>query len=324
MRALVTGGAGFIGSRIATQLLAQGWEVCIIDNVSTGKLENVPPAAEWVEGDVRDRDRLAVCFKKGFDAVFHLAAQVSNILSYRDPTEDVTTNVVGTINLLELCRAHHVPRFMHASSMALYGQPAEDMVDESAPLNPLSFYGISKLAAENYVMAMARRNDLAGDFRATSLRMFNVFGPGQSLDNPYQGVISVFISNILKEEPITLYGSGRQSRDFVHIDDVIAAWMLALDAPATFGEALNVGHGRGISINDMLDAVLREFGHDRSSYRIDYQPELPGDQRRIVADISKARELIRWQPAAEFNKALRETIQWARQYHAHAAGNPRA
>ncbi len=312
MRALITGGAGLIGSRIAEEMLARGWAVCIIDNLSTGKKENVPAGAEWIHGDVRDVHALTACFERGVDVVFHMAAQVSNILSYRDPTEDVTTNIIGTVNVLELCRKYKVTRFMHASSMALYGQPEEYLIDELVRLKPLSFYGISKLAAENYVFAMSKRKDLQAPLNVTALRMFNVYGPRQSLDNPYQGVVSVFIANLLKGEPITLFGSGTQSRDFVYIDDIIAAWMCALDNPATYGEVINIGSGMAVSINDMLDAVLRAFGHDRSSYPIVSKPELSGDQYRIEADIAKAARLMNWKPAVSFQDGLERTIAWAR------------
>lgn len=314
--AVVTGGAGLIGSFLSERLLAAGWKVRILDNESTGKRTNVPAGAEYVRGDVRDVQALAQVFTGKVDLVLHLAAQVSNILSYQAPSEDVTTNVLGTLNVLEQCRLGCVPRLLHASSMALYGQPDVECIDERVPVNPLSYYGISKLAAENYVMAASRRKDLRHEFNVTALRMFNVYGPRQSLTNPYQGVISVFIANLLDGTPITLYGSGLQSRDFIYIDDIVNAWMLALESPASYGQVINVGSGTSLSINEMLDAVLRAFGHTRQTYPIRGEPELSGDQFRVLADVSRARTLLNWQPQTSFEAGLRATIAWARAEHA--------
>lgn len=315
MKVIITGGAGFIGSYLAERLLAQGAQVRMLDNESTGKRGNVPAGVDYRTGDVRDRSAVAELFEGGADVVLHMAAQVSNILSYKDPSEDVTTNVLGTLNVLEQCRLRRVPRLLQASSMALYGQPDVDRIDEQVPVKPLSFYGISKLAAENYVMAASRRKDLTHEFNVTALRMFNVYGPRQSLTNPYQGVISVFIANLLEGEPITLFGSGRQSRDFVYIDDVVDAWMSAIENPASYGQIINVGSGSSVSINDMLDTVLQAFGHTRASWTIVQKPELSGDQFRVEADNRRARELLGWAPRVSFAEGMRATIAWARAEH---------
>ena len=181
---------------------------------------------------------------------------------------------------------------MYASSMALYGRPARTPTDEETPTGPLSPYGVSKLAAEQLIHNATRRTDLDFELTATSLRMFNVYGPGQSLENPYQGVVSVFIANVLAGEAITLYGDGAQSRDFVYIEDVWDAWMRALDAPGARNRIINVGSGREESINALIDAVLGAFGRSRSDYPIVPRPTLPGDQRSIRADVSRARELL--------------------------------
>lgn len=313
MQALITGGAGFIGSHLADRLLAQGWRVRILDNESTGDRSNVPQGAKYFRGDVRDKRAVARAFAGQIDVVFHLAAQVSNILSYADPTEDVTTNVVGTLNVLDACVKRGVPRFLYASSMALYGQPDRMPVSEAAPCRPLSFYGISKLAAEQYVFSMAARRDLKRPLHVTGLRMFNVYGPRQSLTNMYQGVVSVFIANMLNGQPITLFGTGRQKRDFVYVDDVVDAWIRSAGSARTHGRVINVGTGRAISILAMLDAVLASFGKSRSSYPIIRKPELPGDQFLIQADARLARRLIRWTPRTSFEDGLKATVAWARQ-----------
>jgi UDP-glucose 4-epimerase len=310
---LITGGAGLIGSFIAERLLARGSRVTILDNESTGKRENVPREAAYCVGDVRNLDDLRSATASGVDYIFHMAAQVSNILSYRDPSEDVSTNVLGTMNVIRLGYERGVRQMFQASSMALYGNPPALPVSEKTPVAPASFYGISKLAAENYMLAWASRKDVEKPIPVTALRMFNVYGPRQSLANPYQGVISVFIANLLKGEPITLYGDGEQTRDFVYIDDVVAAWLAALDNPRAYNRFINIGSGTQISINAMLDAVLAAFGHTRQSYPILHRGELSGDQRAIEADVRLAEELLQWKPRMAFQEGLARTISWARQ-----------
>lgn len=312
MRALVTGGAGLIGSLIAERLLAKGWQVSILDNESTGLRANVPAAARYTVGDVRNLEDLRAAASGGVDYIFHFAAQVSNILSYRDPSEDVTTNVLGTMNAIRLGYELGVRQIFHASSMALYGNPPALPVSERTPVAPASFYGISKLAAENYMLAWASRKDVTKPIPVTTLRMFNVYGPRQSLSNPYQGVISVFIANLLKGEPITLFGDGSATRDFVYIDDVIDAWMASIDNPRAFNRPINIGSGTQVGILEMLDAVLAAFGHTRDTYTIRRMPELSGDQRAIEADISLARETLDWRPRVAFADGLARTIAWAR------------
>lgn len=310
---LVTGGAGFIGSGLASRLLDRGAKVVILDNLATGFERNVPKGATFVLGDVGDPEVVAKVFgDHRFDTVLHLAAQVSNIVSHADPLADVRSNVAGTINVLEGARKASVARLLYASSMALYGTPKELPVTENAALAPLSPYGVSKLAGEFTVHNTANRKDLTSPLAVTSLRMFNVYGPGQSLENPYQGVVSVFISNVLANEPITLYGDGDQTRDFIYIDDIWDAWMRALEEPKSHGQRINLGSAAQDSILDLLDAVLAAFGHTRDSYPIVRKPELPGDQRHVRADVSRAKDLLGWEPKWKLKEGLKETIAWGR------------
>jgi len=310
---LVTGGAGFIGSGLSRRALASGARVVVADNLATGFRRNVPEGALFEELDVSDPIATRALFERHrFDIVLHLAAQVSNIISHKDPWLDFRTNVGGTINVLDGVVHHRIPRLMYASSMALYGKPAASPVNEDCPLRPLSPYGVSKLAAEHMVHNTAARNDLDFELRVTSMRMFNVYGPGQSLENPYQGVASVFISNVLAGEPITLFGDGLQSRDFVYIDDVLDAWIAAVSEPRTKGLRINVGRGEESSINDLIDAVLNAFGYTRSTYSVLKKPELPGDQRSIRADTTLARDLLRWSARVGLSEGLKATIDWGK------------
>lgn len=310
---LITGGAGFIGSGLARRLLDAGAAITIVDNLATGFERNVPKGATFILGDVGDAELMRGVFERGrFDAVLHMSAQVSNIISHKDPWLDFKTNVGGTINVLEEVRRHKIGRLMYASSMALYGTPKEIPVTETAPLQPLSPYGVSKMAAELLVHNTAKRNDLGFQLGVTSMRMFNVYGPGQSLENPYQGVVSVFISNLLRNEPITLYGDGKQSRDFVFIGDILDGWIAALDNEKSYGERINLGSGQEATINDLIDSVLAAFGKDRTTHQVIQKPELPGDQRHVRADVSKAGALLGWKPKARLSDGLREAIAWGR------------
>jgi UDP-glucose 4-epimerase len=312
-RILVTGGAGFIGAHIVELLIARGYEPVVLDNESTGKRENVHPDAEYVRGDVRNEADLAPIFERGVEAVLHIAGQASIRLSFQDPGTDLGVNTLGTINVLRQCVTHRVSRLLFASSMTIYGDPAVVPTPEETPAHPVSNYAVTKYAAERYVHIMAERRDLDFPLNVTSFRMFNVYGPRQSLTNAYQGVLAIFIGNALRGEPITIHSDGEQSRDFVHISDVARAWVDAIEQPATFGQIINLGTGVPSSVNVLCDLVLDAFGQTRATYPVRYQQAQPGDLRRSAADVSRAKALLNWQPEMEFRQGMRETIEWAKQ-----------
>ena len=312
-RILVTGGAGFIGSHIVSELIAHDLAVVVIDNESTGDRAAVHPAAEFVAGDVRNPADLAPIFAVGIDAVLHIAGQASIRLSFQDPAADLSVNTLGTINILQECIAHQVPRLLFASSMTIYGNTDTVPTPETAVPDPVSYYAITKYAAERYVHTTAMRRDLGFDFNVTSLRMFNVYGAGQSLTNAYQGVFAIFIGNVLRGEPIKLHSDGEQSRDFVHITDVTRAWVDAIDNPASYGQVINIGTGKPTSVNQLCDLVLKAFGHTRATYPIEYHPAQSGDMRRSAADITRAQRLLGWSPQIDTAVGMPQTIEWARQ-----------
>jgi len=311
MKVLVTGGAGFIGSHLAEGMLAAGHQVVVVDNESTGKRENVPSGAAYIRVDVTDLRKLEAAFERGIDALCHIAGQVSIIRSFTDPVADLHTNVQGTVNVLQLCLKYQVPRLIYASSMTNYGQTEVLPIPETHPCEPTSYYGITKYAAERYVHTTARRIDLDFDFQVTSLRMYNVYGPRQALDNPYQGVLGIFLGNLLRKEPIVIFGDGEQSRDFIYISDVVRAWVTALDNEATFGNVFNIGSGQRLTINQLADAVLGAFHQSRSTWDVKYLPARPGEQRHVEADISCAISAMGWTPAVSFEDGLAETLRWA-------------
>jgi UDP-glucose 4-epimerase len=315
-RILVTGGAGFIGGHIVDLLLARGHKVIVLDNLATGNRTDVNPGAEFVQGDVRNPDDMTPIFARGIDAVMHIAGQASIRLSFQDPAADLNTNTLGTINILQQCVAHRVPRLLFASSMTIYGDPALVPTPETTPAIPISNYAITKYAAERYVHVAAARRDLDFDFNATSFRMFNVYGERQSLTNAYQGVFAIFVGNVLRGEPINIHSDGEQSRDFVHISDVARAWVDALDNTASYGKVMNLGTGRPTSVNALVDMVLAAFGKNRETYPVYYHPAQQGDLRASGADISLAKSLLGWTPQVSPEQGMPTTIEWARGIYA--------
>jgi UDP-glucose 4-epimerase len=309
MRVLVTGGAGFIGTHLCRRLLGDGHAVAVVDNESTGRRSNLPPGVRFALGDVARIRDVEPAFAAGLDTVCHIAGQVSIIRSFADPVADLRTNVEGTLNVLQLCLKYKVPRLIYASSMTIYGNGGAVPTPETEPGQPNAYYGITKYAAERYVHATAERPDLGFDFRVTSLRMYSVYGPGQALDNPYQGVLGIFLGNLLRGEPVTIFGDGEQTRDFVYVDDIVDGWMRALNAPATAGHVINLGSGRSLSINQLAEAATRAVGGSSGIVRA---PARPGEQRSVRADVTLARELMGWEPRTPFETGLNETVRWAR------------
>ncbi|MBP7791993.1 MAG: SDR family NAD(P)-dependent oxidoreductase [Candidatus Goldbacteria bacterium] len=310
---LVTGGAGFIGSNLSDELLKKGYKVTIIDNLSTGLKENLNPHATFIKGDVRNKKDVEKCFRKKVDVIFHIAGCASTIKSFHDPAADLFTNVLGTINVINSAIKFKIPRLLYASSMTSYGQPDAVPIKETMSTRPISYYGITKYSGERYCLATGLRNDLPFKLNVTALRMFNVYGRRQSLTNPYQGVVSIFIGNVLREEPVTIFGDGEQSRDYVHIKDVADAWIGAIDNKKSYGEVFNVGSGMRISINNLVDFILKEFGRNRKNYRVIYKEERPGDQKHMQADVSKAKKLLGWKPKISFEDGMGDTISWAKE-----------
>jgi UDP-glucose 4-epimerase len=201
---------------------------------------------------------------------------------------------------------------LYASSMTAYGHTEVLPISETTPCRPVSYYGITKYAAERYVHTTAERTDLDFDFRVTSFRMYNVYGPRQALDNPYQGVLGIFLGNLLRGEPLTIFGDGLQSRDFIYVDDVVEAWVSALSNPAAYGKVFNLGSGKQVRINELADHVLRAFQRSRHEAVINYAAARPGEQRFVEADTALLRAALNWRPRVSFSDGLAETVRWAR------------
>lgn len=303
-RVLVTGGAGFIGSHLTEALLARHREVVVYDNLSTGRRENLPADAKLIEADVRDLDRLRAAMH-GADAVFHLAARVSIRDSIQHFAEDAEVNLLGTLRVLKACASTRPRKLILASSMAVYADsPRPDPVDESHPTEPISPYGISKLAAEKYCLQLCPQFGV----EPVVLRLFNTYGPRQT-DTPYVGVISIFIRRLLKGEAPTIFGSGEQSRDFVHVSDIVAANILALESEAR-GCILNAGTGVATSVNRVAALLCRKIAPDIEP---EAAPAQPGELQNCIADVSAARRVLGYRPLVALADKIDDVIAYFRQ-----------
>jgi UDP-glucose 4-epimerase len=303
-RIVVTGGAGFIGGHLADALVARGDEVVVVDDLSTGSREHVPKGAELVVQDVAEG--LGETFA-GADAVLHVAGQASIFKSFDNPEGDLRTNVLGTINVIEACVAHGVERLVFAGSMTAYGEPERVPTPEDEPCVPVSYYGVTKYAAERYVHASAPRG-----LAVTTLRMFNVYGERQSLTNPYQGVLAIFLGNVLRGEPITIHSDGLQTRDFVYVGDVVDAWLRVLDDETTHGRVFNVGSGRETSIGELAGTIIRSLTDDPDEWEVLHAPSQRGDILRSAADIGALVRSTGWAPLVSLEEGITRTAAWAK------------
>lgn len=301
MRILVTGGAGFIGSHLAERLLADGHEVRVLDNLSTGRRENLPahPRLEFVEGDIRAPDAAAAV--SGTHAIYHLAAVASVQASVDDPRGTHESNFVGTLNLLEAARVHGVRRFLYASSAAVYGDSAELPVSEEATTRPLSPYAADKLAGEHYLDFYGRKYGLAG----TAFRFFNIYGPRQDPTSPYSGVISIFVERMRQDLPVTIFGDGRQTRDFVYVGDLADLLATALMNERSIGQVLNVGRGVEYSLLELL-AELEKL-HGRPIERR-HEAARVGDIRHSRARVARLRQIFGRVPQTPIGAGLAQLL----------------
>lgn len=300
---LVTGGAGFIGSHIVDALQADGAVVTVLDNLSSGNRANLGQKTVLKTGDVRDSQAVGEAMPDGVDCVFHLAAQIDVRKAVEDPGLDAQVNVGGTINVLSACVEAHVRRFvMSSTGGALYGEPAAIVADEQTPIRPLSPYGVSKYCAEQYVEYFHRTCGL----ETVILRYANVYGPRQDPAGE-AGVVGIFTRNILLGQPCVVFGDGEQTRDFVFVDDVAHANMLAMQGPL---DTFNIGTGMETSLNQLLAALEHVVGHPVARQ---YVSARPGEVRRIALNAEKARRALGWQPSVSLEDGLVQTLAWVRQ-----------
>jgi UDP-N-acetylglucosamine/UDP-N-acetyl-alpha-D-glucosaminouronate 4-epimerase len=300
---LVTGAAGFIGSHLACRLAALGHRVRAMDDLSTGRMENLAPVLDVIEllsGDVANAAACqdAVC---GMDAVFHHAAVPSVPRSTADPMRTHRANVDGTLTLLEACRGAGVHRIVYAASSSAYGNPPAGPTSEGTPVNPLSLYALQKLAGEMYGHLYSRLFGVA----VVGLRYFNVFGPRQDPQSEYSAVIPRFTAMMLRGERPTVFGDGQSTRDYVYVDNAVDANLLALEAEGVVGRSVNIGSGVGVSLIQLVERLNRILGTDLAPVLL---PERPGDVRHSQADIGLARRLLGYVPRVDLDEGLRRTV----------------
>ena len=302
MKALVTGGAGFIGSNLVRALVARGDDVRVLDNFSTGNRSNLAGLGqdvELVEGELRSYERVHNAVR-GVEVVFHLGALGSVPRSVQDPLTSGAVNVEGTLNVLLAARDEGVRRVVFASSSSIYGNQPQLPLRETMAPDPISPYGVAKLAAERYCVSFTR----VYPFETVVLRYFNVFGPRQDPRSQYAAVVPLFITAIAAGEPVTIFDDGEQSRDFTYVDNVVAANLLAAEAAAASGRIFNVSSGAPATVNELADTIGRQL--DKPVERR-YLPPRAGDLRNSWADVSEAREGLGFEPSVSLEDGLRRT-----------------
>lgn len=301
---LVTGGAGFIGSNLVDKLLEEGHSVVVVDNLSTGNINLLSPLALFYQQDIRDYKVMDIIFETHhFDYVFHLAAQISVPESVENPKKDAEINILGTLNILSLSVKYGIKKIIFSSSGgAIYGENAPIPTTEDYCPNPISPYAISKLACEHYIKFFSKEFSL--DY--TILRYSNVYGPKQTPKGE-AGVVAIFTENMLNNQEVTIYGTGEQIRDFVHVYDVIQANILSLDRAKN--EIINISTNEATSINELFKIMKEEINYKKTPI---YQQKRPGDLEVSVLSNEKAKEILNWQPSFNLKKGVKNTIEWYR------------
>jgi nucleoside-diphosphate-sugar epimerase len=303
---LVTGGAGFIGSHLSEELVRRGHRVRVADSLITGKRSNLDhiKGIEFLEGDLADID-VAHKAVDGCEYVLHQAAIPSVPRSVKDPLTSNRANVDATLNVLLASRDAGVKRLVFAASSSAYGDTPTLPKHENMPTNPLSPYALQKVIGEDYLRLFTRLYGL----ETVSIRYFNVFGPRQDPSSPYSGVISVFATALLENRPPTIFGDGNQTRDFTYVANVVDGVLRACEAPRASGEIINVATGGRISLNQLFEEMRKLVGGTLTPV---YEEPRKGDVRDSQADITKARELLDYEPTVSFEEGLRKTIEWYR------------
>lgn len=302
-KALVTGGAGFIGSHLVDRLLAEGFRVSIIDNLSAGSLQNLNPAATFYHSDITQAAAEEIFSREQPDIVFHLAARVSVTSSAQDPVGNADVNVIGTLRLLEAARRAGLEKFIFSSTGgAIYGNPEENPCREDTPAVPISPYGLSKLLAEQYIDLFHRLYRL----NFTNLRYGNVYGPRQD-PHGEAGVVAIFIRTMLEGGQARIFGDGEQERDFVFVDDIVEANIRAIDRG--HHRTLNIGSGEGVSVTRLFDTLQSHLDYPHEA---EHRPRRHGEVHKIFLDSSAAREHLGWTPATSLEEGLRKTVEYYR------------
>ena len=306
MKAIVTGGAGFIGSHLSKALLQSGWDVFVVDNLSSGYERNIPNEASFELIDLSLEKNIDKLPKENIDVVFHLASHVGQELSFEKPIYDFKANALSTLLLLQWCKKYSVNKFIFASSMNVYGNPPQERVDENTPISPPSPYSVGKIASEYFCNIYQRLG-----INCTSLRLFNVFGPNQDLDNLKQGMVSIFLSYVINNKAIDVRGSKERFRDFISVHDVVNAFIKCVDSKAN-GNIYNVSTGIKTHVWELIDKILQACNESPDSYPVNYLEGTIMDQFGIYGDSSKLARDLSWEPNVALKDGLIEMVKWAK------------
>ena len=307
MKVLLTGGAGFIGSHIADKLVEEGNEVIIVDNLSTGKKKNLNPKAKFYDVDITNINALEEVFSKEKpDIVNHHAAQTDVRHSMRDPNFDAMVNVLGSLNILQLCSKYRVKKIIYASTSAVYNEPLYVPMDEKHPIDPLSGYGVTKYTVELYLRVYSQNYGIS----YTIFRYGNVYGPRQ---DPYGecGVVAIFSEQMLTGIQPTIFGDGSKTRDYVYVSDIVDANIFAMNGLGD-GEVFNLGWGKEITDFEVFDAVRKALGVQVEPI---YSKKRPGEVDRVCLNSSKAKTKLGWKPKVNFEEGIALTVEYYRKLH---------
>ena len=278
---VVTGVAGFIGSRVAARMAAEGFTVVGVDDLSSGKQSNVPSSIDFIQGNLADTQTISK-LPKAAELVLHLAGQSSGEMSFDDPVADLEKNTISTLNLIKYGIGANTSKFVYASSMSVYGNVPDAPIGEDGHVAPLSCYGVGKLAAENYLNVFGKQ------LSSVNLRMFNVYGPGQDMTNLRQGMVSIYLAQALTNKHIVVKGSLERFRDFIYIDDVVEAWFRAATFTGVVGNTINIGTGVRTTVAQVLEAVKANV----VGATVEVTKPTAGDQNGIFADTTRMRALL--------------------------------
>jgi len=299
---LITGVAGFIGSHVAARFLREGYDIVGVDDLSSGHIENIPKGLEFIKGDLALISTIEK-LPKDCCKILHLAGQSSGEISFDDPVADLKKNTVSTLNLILYGIENKIERLVYASSMSIYGDVPNEPVSEIFKCRPLSCYGIGKIASEEYLRVHQKK------LPSVSLRMFNVYGPGQDLSNLRQGMVSIYLAQALINGKIEVKGSKSRFRDLIYIDDVVEAWFRASTYSSAIGQTLNLGTGVKTTVSELLDRICEIVPN--SSYFI--QGSTPGDQSGIFADTTKLKKYLNMESFVPVDIGLKNFADWAQQ-----------
>lgn len=298
MHAMVTGGAGFIGSHLSRKLISLNWDVTICDNLSSGKKENIPNGVNFIYADLTDETSVNLFPNQKIDVVFHLASHVGQELSFERPVHDLKTNSNSTMILLDWCLKKKIKQFIFASTMNIYGTPEEEIVDENSKTSPPSPYSVGKLASEFLCK-------IYSDFgiKTSCLRLFNVYGPGQDFSNLKQGMVSIFMSYFLKNETLIVKGSKNRFRDFIYVDDVVNAFIMSINQKDNFN-IYNVSTGVKTYVWELIESISKAFGFNKKEYPIKFLKGTIKDQFGIYGNSSKLEKELKWKPKIDIEKGI--------------------